>query len=99
VQDNSPKRVSDYSKLSRRLSQLPPIEKIHAKHARSQSSLGSSGRGLDRYDKVALEKFNPWSPHQVHLRNFSMTYGMQKKPDRFGSKAMLAAGGFTDVLM
>jgi len=81
------------------LSQLPPIEKSQVKYARSQSSLGQSSRGLDRYEKVALEKFNPWSPHQVSLRNFATKYGMQKKPDRFGSKAMLAAGGFSDVLM
>ena len=81
-----------------RLSQLPPIEKTVAKYGRSQSSLGFS-TGIDRYEKVALEKFNPWSPHQSSIRNFALTYGMQKKPDRFNSKAMLAAGGFTDVLM
>jgi len=28
-----------------------------------------------------------------------MKYGMQAKPDRFSSTAMLPAGGFTDVLM
>jgi len=51
------------------------------------------------HSQVALETFNPWSPHHTNLKNFALKYGMQTKPDRFSSKAMLPAGGFTDVLM
>merc|ERR1712166_771535 len=94
-------RIKRQKAMANRLSQLPPIEKTMAKHSRSQSALGYSGKGNDRYDRVALETFNPWSPHQVNVRNFAVKYGnvVPTKPDRFNSKAMLAAGGFTDVLM
>ena len=92
-------RASFFSRL-RRLSQLPPIDgKKLAKHGRSHSSLGIPGVGLDRYSRVAIETFNPWSPHQTNLRNYAVTHGSQRKPDRFANKAMLATGGFTDVLM
>ena len=86
-------------RLHHRLSQLPPIEKAFEKAQRSQTSLGFSRTGrVDRWEKLALEKFNPWSPHQTALRNYAAVYGMQKKPDRFDSNAMLAmTGGLTDL--
>lgn len=93
-------RLKRQKAMAERLSQLPPLDKTVDKAKRSHSSLGFSttGRGLERYDRMALEKFNPWSPHQVSIRNYALTYGMQKKPNRFDKSAMLAGGGFTDVL-
>ena len=93
-------RLKRQSAMAKRLSQLPSLDsKKVPKPGRSHSSLGIPGVGLDRYARVAVESFNPWSPHQTNLRNFAVMHGGQRRPDRFSNKAMLPAGGFTDVRM
>jgi hypothetical protein len=68
--------IASFSSRLRRLSQLPPLDsKKVSKHGRSHSSLEIPGVGLDRHARLAVESFNPWSPHQTNLRNFAVMHG------------------------
>jgi hypothetical protein len=68
--------------------------------AAANNELAGQARAALKYDRlrsIALEKFNPFSPHQTQLRNFAATYGMQTKPSRWDPGRV--AHAFSEVRM
>jgi hypothetical protein len=75
--------------MADRLSQLPK-QKIQL----NTRQIGSTDRIVQR---IANESFNPWSTHQMKLKNYAVTHGLKARPDRFESGRILV--GLTDIVV
>eukprot|EP00287_Rhodomonas_sp_CCMP768_P018508 CAMPEP_0202818050 /NCGR_PEP_ID=MMETSP1389-20130828/8048_1 /ASSEMBLY_ACC=CAM_ASM_000865 /TAXON_ID=302021 /ORGANISM="Rhodomonas sp., Strain CCMP768" /LENGTH=132 /DNA_ID=CAMNT_0049490341 /DNA_START=129 /DNA_END=527 /DNA_ORIENTATION=- len=84
-------RIRKQREMADRLSHVDHSKRREKRH---QDALAR----LSHVDKMALEKFNPFSPHQTQLRNYAMTYGMKSKPSRYEPGRMVGVG-LTEVIM
>mmetsp|Transcript_37202 Transcript_37202/g.87819 ORF Transcript_37202/g.87819 Transcript_37202/m.87819 type:complete len:94 (+) Transcript_37202:324-605(+) len=85
-------RIKKQREMAERLSTT------HADHSKRTQKQHHMLEKLSNMDKMALEKFNPFSPHQTALRNYALTYGMRTKPNRYEPGRMVGVG-LTDVVM
>lgn len=83
-------RSKNQKAMADRLSQIPQAK---ASHTRAMSA------SQQIEFRLANEAFNPWSTHQMKLKNYGVTHGLQTRPSRFEPGRMLVGGGLTDIIM
>ena len=75
--------------MADRLAQ-PPKQKIQLKIRQINAIEQSEHR-------IANESFNPWSTHQMKLKNYAITHGFKARPSRFQPGRALV--GLTHIIM